>query len=184
MRLTTPLRICITRAAVHNLKHDRRRVPWVSDCIIRAIGMGLDQLHTLATRQVIVKIASCGFKRWPELGEAMSLNLFPKFRGYIPEYNNLHLGQRSCLAGWCSWGLDTGSDTHYRKPCKYRPTKDPSSSLLRYPSCKGHTIQTHRHLHSLIQNALISKASYQCASPPGLIKSKTHTIMPILMRRY
>lgn len=54
-RLTAPFRICITGAAVHNFKDDRSGIAGLADSVVCAIILGVDELETLATRQIVIQ---------------------------------------------------------------------------------------------------------------------------------
>jgi hypothetical protein len=68
--LTAPVKICLARAAIHNLQHDRRGV---ADFIGRVVGtviIGAHELEALATREVVVPQAG---KHGPELSVVVAV---------------------------------------------------------------------------------------------------------------
>lgn len=56
-RLTAPLRICIAGTAVNYLEIDGIRVSVFTNRVVRAVGLGADQLKTLAAGQVVVPVS-------------------------------------------------------------------------------------------------------------------------------
>jgi hypothetical protein len=66
MELTTPLRIRVTRTAIHNLQIDWISISILAHCIISAIRLGADQLEALSTGKIVVWV-SLRCQGWPEL---------------------------------------------------------------------------------------------------------------------
>lgn len=66
MELTTPLRIRVTRTAIHNLQIDWISISTLTHCVIGAIRLGANQLEALSTGKIIVWV-SLRCQGWPEL---------------------------------------------------------------------------------------------------------------------
>jgi hypothetical protein len=144
--LTAPVKICLARAAIYNLQHDRRGVAGFIWRIVGAVIIGAHQLEALATREVVVPQAG---KHGPELSIVVAVGCrdvaSERYIGWIGAQIGVHGTESWALRGQADIpDISARADAVQTKPARTSISLSEmggsllgSRGQLRFRSCQG-----------------------------------------------